>query len=94
MSVRDRWYVAAMIGLPLITISAYLLWIWPRPGGTSLWAELAPYLLSLVTGLPFAWALGRRRGRGTLLYAFLGAGFALMYVYAAVVLCYVRGVCL
>lgn len=94
MTVRDRWYLAATISLPLITITAYLLWLWPLPHGTSLLAELAPYLLSLLTGLPFAWILSRGPQRVWLLLAFLGGGFGLLWFYAVAVLCGVRGVCL
>lgn len=94
MTVRDRWCLAATIGLPLITLTAYLLWLWPRPHATSPLAELAPYLLSLLTGLPFAWTLSRGPGRPWLLLAFLAGGFVLLWFYAAAVLCGVRGVCL
>jgi hypothetical protein len=89
-----RWYLAAMIGLPLVTITAYLLWVWPRPHGTSALAQIGPYLLSLATGLPFAWLLGRGRGRAWRVLAFLLAGFVLLGIYAVAVLCGVRGVCL
>ncbi len=94
MTVRDRWYLAATICLPLITLTAYLLWLWPRPHGTSLPAELGPYLFSLLTGLPFVWALSRGPGRPWLLLAFLAGGFVLLWFYAVAVLCGVRGVCL
>ena len=94
MTARDRWYLAATIGLPLVTLTAYLLWLWPRPHTTSLVAELVPYLLSLLTGLPFAWTLSRGPGRPWLLFAFLGGGFVLLWFYALAVLCGVRGVCL
>ncbi|UCH17871.1 MAG: hypothetical protein JSW36_02160 [Burkholderiales bacterium] len=94
VTVRRRWYLAAMIGLPLITITAYLLWVWPRPHGTSVAAEVGPYLLSLATGLPFAWLLSPRRGRAWLLLAFLAGGFVVLWIYAVAVLCGVRGVCL
>lgn len=94
MSARDRWYLAATISLPLITLTAYLLWLWPRPRATSLVAELGPYLLSLLTGFPFAWKLSRGPGRAWLLIAFLGSGFILLWLFAVAVLCGVRGVCL
>jgi hypothetical protein len=86
--------LAATISFPLITVTAYLLWVWPRPHGTSLLAEVGPYGLSLLTGLPFAWALGRRRGRAWFLIAYLAGGFVLLWLYAVAVLCGVRGVCL
>lgn len=94
MTAKDRWLLAATIGFPLLTITAYLLWIWPSPHGTSVVAELAPYLVSLLTGLPFAWAGARGRGRAWLILAYLGGGFVVLWVYAVLVLCGVRGVCL
>lgn len=80
--------------LPLLTMTAYLLWVWPRPRGNSFAAATAPYLLSLLAGLPFAWSLTGRAGRGLLLLAFLLGSFVLSWLYALVVLCTVRGVCL
>ena len=94
MTGKDRGYLAATISLPLITITAYLLWFWPRPQGTSVLAEVGPYLLSLLTGLPFAWILTRGKGRAWLILAFLGGGFVVLWIYALAVLCGVRGVCL
>lgn len=94
MTGRDRRYLAAMIGLPLIAITAYLFWVWPAPAGTSLWAEVGPYLLSLLPGLPFAAILARRPGMVWILPVFFGAGLVVLWVYAAAVLCGVRGVCL
>jgi accessory gene regulator protein AgrB len=94
VTLRDRWYLAAMIGLPLVTITMYLLWIWPRPRGVSVLAEIGPYLLSLLTGLPFAWILTRGRNRAWRLLGFFGGGFVLLWIYALAVLCGVRGVCL
>ena len=94
MTVRKRWYLAAMIVLPLIAITAYLLWVWPRPHGTSVLAQVGPYLLSLATGLPFVWLLSRGAGRAWFLLALLVGGFVLLGIYAVAVLCGVRGVCL
>lgn len=94
MSVRNGRALAAAIGFPLIAMTAYLLWIWPRPRGNSMIAETGPYVLSLITGLPFAWSLTRRSGRWVLLLAFLAGGFVLLWLYAFMVLCGVRGVCL
>lgn len=94
MTPKKRWALAAAIGLPLITITAYLLWVWPRPRGTSVMAQTSPYLLSLLTGLPFAWSLTGRSGRWVLALAFLAGGFVLLWLYALVVLCTARGVCL
>ncbi len=92
--MKGRWYLAATIAFPLITITAYLLCVWPRPHGTSIIAQVGPYLLSLLTGLPFAWSLTRGTGRTWLMLAFLGGGFVVLWVYALAVLCGVRGVCL
>lgn len=93
-SVRNRWALAATIGFPLIAMTAYLLWIWPRPRGNSLIIETGPYVLSLLTGLPFAWSLTGRSGRWVLILVFLAGGFVFLWLYALVVLCSVRGVCL
>jgi Kef-type K+ transport system membrane component KefB len=86
--------VAGAIGLPLATLTVYLLQFWPWPRGNSFPAELGPYLLSLLTGLPFVWRLTRRSGRIAMVLAFLGGGFILLWLYALAVLCGVRGVCL
>ena len=94
MTRKERWALAAAIGFPLLAMTAYLLWVWPRPRGSSAIAEIGPYILSLLTGLPFAWSLTRRSGRGLLLLAFLGGGFVVLWIYALAVLCGVRGVCL
>lgn len=93
-SRKARWLLAAAIGLPVISMTAYLLWIWPRPRGNSLLAAIGPYLASLLTGLPFAWALIRRFGRWWLLPAAMVGGFVLLWFYALAVLCGVRGTCL
>lgn len=94
MTVKDRWALAAAIGLPLIAMTVYLLWLWPRPRGTSVIAQTGPYILSLLTGLPFAWSLTHRSGRKALLLVFLAGGFVLLWLYALAILCGVRGVCL
>lgn len=94
MTSRHRWCFAGAIGLPWISITVYLLWIWPLPHGTSLWAEFGPYLLSLATGFPFIWLLSREPGRRWYIPAFLAGGYVLLCVYALAVLCGVRGVCL
>ncbi len=94
MTWKRRWALAAAIGLPLITMTAYLLWIWPWPRGTSVIAQTGPYVLSLLTGLPFAWSLTGRSGRWVLVLAYLSGGFVFFWLYALVVLCAVRGVCL
>jgi hypothetical protein len=91
---RNRLALAAAFGLPLFTMTAYLLWLWPWPHGTSAIAETGPYVLSLLTGLPFAWSLISRPGRSLLVLAFLVGGFVLLWLYALLVLCTVRGVCL
>lgn len=94
MTAKDRLALAAAIGLPLIAMTAYLLWIWPRPKGNSVIAQTGPYLLSLLAGAPFLWSLTRRSGRAVLLVAFFVGGFVLLWLYALVLLCAVRGVCL
>jgi RsiW-degrading membrane proteinase PrsW (M82 family) len=92
--VKHRWTLAAAIGLPLIAMTAYLLWVWPRPAGNSVAAQVGPYLLSLLTGAPFVVRLARRAGHWVLLPAFFVGGFILLWLYALAVLCGVRGVCL
>ena len=94
MTATDRWALMAAIGLPFIVMSAYLLWVWPRPEGDSVIAQAGPYVLSLLTGVPFILSVTRRSGRGVLLLAFLAVGFVLLWLYALAVLCGVRGVCL
>jgi len=83
-----------MLGFPIITLTAYLLWVWPRPAGTSLFAQVGPYFISLLTGLPFALGLTGGRHRITLVLAFFVVGFVLMFFYAVAVLCGIRNVCL
>ncbi len=94
MNVGRRWSLVAAIGLPLIAMTAYLLWLWPWPSGNSLLAVVGPYVVSLLTGLPFAWGLARRSGRWWLLLAAFVLGFVVLWIYALAVLCGVRGVCL
>jgi hypothetical protein len=91
---KDRGALAAATGLPLIVMTVYLLWIWPRPVGNSVLAQTGPYLLSLLTGIPFLLRDRRRSHRGVLVLAFLAGGFILLWLYALAVLCGVRGVCL
>ena len=92
MRIRDRCYLAASVGLPVVSFTAYILWIWPRPHGTSLLAQVGPYLACLLTGLPFAWILSR--GRAWLMLVFAVAGFIFLWIYAIALLCGVRDVCL
>ena len=94
MSPPNRGALAAAIGLPLLTMTVYLLWIWPWPPGNSFAAQTAPYLASLLTGLPFVWRLSGRSGRGVILFAFLAGGFGLLWIYALAILCAARGACL
>ena len=94
MTVKNRWTVAGAIGLPLATMTAYLLWVWPWPRGNSVMAQTGPYVLSLLTGLPFVWRLTRPSGRIAILLAFFLGGFVLLWFYALAVLCGARGVCL
>lgn len=82
------------MGFPIITLTAYLLWIWPSPTGTSLVAELGPYLISLLTGLPFALGPARGPHRIALVLAFFVLGFVVLFFYAVAVLCGIRNVCL
>ncbi len=91
---KPGWRVAGMLGFPTITLTAYLLWIWPRPAGTSLFAEVGPYFISLLTGLPFALGVMHRPHRMVLILAFFVVGFVVLWLYALLVLCLVRGVCL
>jgi hypothetical protein len=92
--MKNRWRLAAAIGLPLSSMTAYLLWIWPRPRGSSLIAQTGPYVLTLLTGLPFVWGLTGRPGRVFFVLAFVVGGFVLLWLYALLVLCAARGVCL
>lgn len=94
MTVTNRSALAAAIGLPLAVMTLYLLWVWPRPAGSSIVAQMAPYALSLLTGVPFVLLLVRRSGRAWILLLYLAGGFALLWILALVVLCGVRGVCL
>lgn len=91
---RIGWRLAGMVGLPLLTMTAYLLWMWPRPGGTSLVAEAGPYVLCLLTGLPAALGAAHGPRRIALIFGFLVVGFAVLWIYAVIVLCGVRNVCL
>jgi hypothetical protein len=93
VTVSFRWYLAAMICLPLLSITVYLLWLWPTPGASQL-AEFVPYLLSLMTGLPFFWIVSRGPARWWLCLVYLLAGFTILFFYAVGVLCGVRNVCL
>jgi hypothetical protein len=94
MTSKNLWTLAAGLGLPLISISAYLLWVWPRPRGTTFVAETGPYVLSLLTGLPFVWKATGPTGRWVVVSVFLAGGFVVLWVYALAVLCSTRGVCL
>ena len=91
---KTRWLLLGMIGLPFLAMTVYLLWIWPRPRGTSLVAETGPYLLSLLAGVPFALFLARGIRRAFLVIVYLLAGFVLLWIYALAILCGIRGVCL
>ena len=91
-SRKSAWRVAGMSAFPIVTLTAYLLWVWPRPTGTSHFAEVVPYLITLLTGLPFA--LGLTRWRIVLVLAFFVLGFVVLFFYAVAVLCGIRNVCL
>lgn len=92
MTPRSRWELAAAIALPLVCLTIYLLWIWPRPRGTSFAAESGPYVVCLLTGIPFAWRAAGRKW--WLLALYVAAGFIGLWVYALMMLCGVRNVCL
>ena len=94
MTSKHRWYLAATIGLPLTAMTVYLFWIWPHPHGNSASAQVGPYFLSLLTGLPFVWNITGGPRRWWLLLAYLWGGFVLLWIYALAVLCGVRNVCL
>ena len=83
-----------MIALPLLAMTIYLLWAWPRPAGTSFLAQTGPYLLSLLTGFPFVLAFAPRGNRVLSILAYFAVGFVLLWIYALAILCGVRGVCL
>lgn len=89
-----RLRLAGMVGLPILTVTVYLLWIWPRPTGTSVFAEVGPYFISLLTGLPFALGVTRGPRRIVLVLAFFVLGFVVLFFYAVAVLCGIRNVCL
>lgn len=94
MPLKRSRAIGGAIAFPLLTMTAYLVWVWPWPRGSSVIAETGPYLLSLLTGLPFAWSVAGRAGRAVFVPAFLAGGFVLLWVYALLVLCAVRGMCL
>jgi hypothetical protein len=83
-----------MTAFPFAAMTIYLLWIWPRPAGTSFLAQTGPYLVSLLTGAPFALARTRGMARLLSLLVYLAVGFVLLWVYALALLCGVRGACL
>jgi hypothetical protein len=94
MQSGRRWLLLGMIALPTACMTVYLLWIWPRPAGTSFLAQTGPYLLCLSIGAPFAWLLSRSGRRLLTLFVYLIVGFFLMWIYALAVLCGFRGACL
>lgn len=83
-----------MIALPLLAMTIYLRWAWPRPAGSSFLAQTGPYLLSLLTGSPFVLAFASQGNRVLSLVAYFAVGFVLLWIYALAILCGVRGVCL
>jgi hypothetical protein len=93
--LRGRpWPLVGMIAFPFVAMTIYLLWVWPRPSGTSFLAQTGPYFLSLLTGAPFVLSLARGIGRVLSILAYLAVGFVLLWLYALAILCGVRGVCL
>ena len=94
MQSGRRWLLLGMIALPSACMAVYLLWIWPRPAGTSFLEQTGPYLLCLAIGAPFACLLARS-GRCLLtLLIYMIVGFFVFWIYAMAILCGVRGVCL
>lgn len=94
-SFRARtWPLAGLIGLPLVAMTIYLLWLWPRPDGTSFVAQTSPYFLSLLPGLPFALILAPKGQRLVSSLIYLVVGFVALWIYALAFLCGVRGSCL
>lgn len=94
MTSRSSWELAAAIVLPLVSLTIYLVWIWPRPRGTSFAAESGPYVVCLLTGVPFAWRVAARAGRVWLVALYVVVGFVALWLYASMTLCGVRNVCL
>lgn len=87
--------LVGMIALPILVLTVYILWIWPWPPGASLFIDLAPYLISLLTGFPLALGLGRAiRHRGSVALFYLIVGFVVLYIHAIFVLCAFRNMCL
>lgn len=86
--------LAGMVACPLLAMTIYLVWLWPRPAGASFLAQTGPYLLSLLTGAPFVFLLARGAARALALLLFFVLGFAVLWIYALAILCGVRGVCL
>ena len=85
---------AGALAVALLVHTAYLLWIWPRPAGDSLAAELWPYVASLLAGMPFAALFAWQRRRAWPLAAFLVGGFVVLWIYSAGFLCAFRNACL
>lgn len=88
------WLLAGMIALPLLAMTIYLLWIWPRPHGMSFLAQTGPYFLSLLTGAPFILFLAPHGSRLLPMLMYFAAGLVALCIYAMAILCGVRGVCL
>ncbi len=87
--------VIGMIAVPLLLLTGYLLWIWPAPGSDLFILQLAPYLFTLVCGAPFVWGLASRPlARAMLLIGYFLLGYIVQFVYAALVLCAFRNMCL
>ena len=89
-----RWKVAGAVAFPLLLMTVYLLWIWPRPRGSSMVAELAPYLVALLAGLPFAWSFAPPARRWLILTLYVICGLTVLWIYALMILCGVKDVCL
>lgn len=94
MRLQQSWLLAGVVGLPLMSMTVYLVWIWPGPSGTSLLAQVGPYLVCLLTGVPFLLGLTRGSSRVLFLVVYVAVGFMVLWVYAMAFLCGIRGICL
>lgn len=83
-----------MLGVPRAVHTGYLLWIWPRPAGMTVAAQLGPYAASLLAGLPFAAIVASKRKRPWTMIVYLTVGFIVLWLYSVAMLCAVRNVCL
>jgi len=85
---------AVALGVSLCVQSGYLMWVWPRPEGSTLVAQLGPYLVSLLAGMPFASLFAWQRRRVWPIAVFLVGGLVVLWIYSVGFLCAVRNACL